>query len=128
MKRYLAVVLAIMLVESGCREQQEAASIDQFKAGEQLYSTYCAHCHEIENGIGPHLTPKVLATRVTAQSLFNYNKRNMPYEAGNTLTEAQYWSVTAYLLIRHGLMEAETHLTPQNALEITLASPPQHAQ
>ncbi len=109
-----------VLICAGCADAPQTASVDQFAEGEQLYKTYCAHCHEVENGIGPILKPDVLATRVTAQSLFNYNQRNMPYEAGNTLAASQYWAMTAYLLMRNDLMDRSVVLSSENAKAISL--------
>ena len=108
----LSIVGVLVLLFNGCAGDQK---INQFETGEQLYATYCASCHEIEGGIGPLLTKKVLATRVNAQYLFNYNKANMPYEAGNTLQDDQYWAITAYLLIREGFMPPSTSLNALNA-------------
>lgn len=95
-------------------------AVAQFEQGETLYRTYCAACHETDNGIGPKLTPEVLATRVNAQLLFNYNQRNMPYEAGNTLKEEEYWAITAFLAIRAGAMDSTNVLSLENAAEIKL--------
>ena len=110
-----SIFLALILVFAGCQESAKAPEIDQFASGEQLYGTYCASCHEVENGIGPLLTKEVVATRVNGQFLYNYNKRNMPYEAGNTLTEEQYWAITAYMLVRDGFLSEGTTLGPENA-------------
>ena len=103
------------LIISGCTDADRTPTVDQFAEGEQLYATYCASCHEIEGGIGPILTSKVLSTRVTARYLYNYNKANMPYEAGNTLQSDQYWSITAYLLIREGFMDSSVQLSEVTA-------------
>lgn len=103
----------------GCRPAAPPQP-DQFVAGTALYATYCASCHEVEHGIGPLLTKEVVATRVNGQLLYNYNKRNMPYQAGNTLTPDQYWSITAYLLMREGFMPKDAVLSGVNASEIVL--------
>ena len=107
------ILVALYLV--GCAPSSSETGPDQISSGEQLYGSYCASCHEIEGGIGPLLTRKVLATRVNAGYLYKYNKANMPYEAGNTLQEDQYWAITAYLLAREGLMEPSVRLTALNA-------------
>ena len=115
---YPICVLSIVSLLSGC---SNTPNIDQFETGEELYATYCASCHEIEGGIGPILSNKVLATRVNAQFLYNYNKANMPYEAGNTLSENQYWSITAYLLIREGFIDPSIQLSEVNADTLLLS-------
>jgi len=88
---------------------------EQIAQGHALYGTHCASCHEIERGIGPKLTAEVLATRVSAGALFRYTRMNMPYEAGNTLPEAEYWAITAYLLNRYGLTDGSHILDPKSA-------------
>ncbi len=113
----------LLLVLAGCQDTSKTPEIDQFVEGEQLYSLYCASCHEIDNGIGPLLTKEVVATRVNGQLLYNYNKRNMPYEAGNTLTEEQYWAITAYMLMRDGFLPEGGKLGPENAASISLNEP-----
>ena len=114
------ILLIGILVCTGCEKSTPSPEVDQFHQGMQLYTSYCASCHEIDNGIGPHLKKNVIATRVNGQLLYNYNKRNMPYQAGNTLTEAQYWAITAYLLMRDGFMDSTATLSAQNASEIVL--------
>jgi len=39
----------------------------------------------------------------------------MPYEAGNTLQEDEYWAITAYLLTQHGFIERKVVLGPETA-------------
>lgn len=111
-------MILLITLGAACRkttpEQQQAQ-------GEILYQTYCASCHEIDQGIGPRLTKEVLATRVSATALFAYNQKNMPYNAGNTLQEDEYWAITAYLLARAGFMEKRTVLDAASAEGIRLA-------
>jgi hypothetical protein len=72
----------------------------------------------MEKGIGPLLKKEVIATRVTAVALFNYTRKFMPYEAGNTLAEQTYWDITAYLLNRGDFLDDKTLLDPQTAASI----------
>ena len=108
----LSILLLMILGAAACAkvtpEQQQAQ-------GEALYQTYCASCHEIDQGIGPRLTKEVLATRVSATALFAYNQKNMPYNAGNTLRADEYWAITAYLLAREGFLEKNTVLDAASA-------------
>lgn len=115
-----SILILLGLFFSGCNKTDGSATISQYAQGEQLYAAYCASCHELEGGIGPVLSSNVLATRVNARYLFNYNKANMPYEAGNTLQEDQYWAITAYLVMRGGFMDSTLQLTEINAEEIGL--------
>lgn len=107
---------------AGCQKQDAASNVNQFEMGEKLYTTYCAGCHETDNGIGPKLIAEVVATRVNGQLLYNYNKRNMPYQAGNTLKDEEYWAITAYMLIRDGFLEENTSLSEENAKDILLGT------
>ena len=111
----------LVFVVSAC--EPEEPEPDQYARGEALYNAYCASCHEIDGGIGPKLTPRVLATRVTADALFRYTRRFMPYEAGNTLSVEQYWDITGYLLQRHGFVERGVEVTAANAETMELAAP-----
>jgi len=113
-QRTRVLSLCFLLTASGIACSQPTPE-EQVAQGHTLYDAFCASCHEIERGIGPKLTPEVLATRVSAGALFRYTRMNMPYEAGNTLTEAEYWAITAYLLNRHGLMDADIVLNPESA-------------
>lgn len=110
-----------LLCLSSCQKQDAAPQINQLEAGEKLYTIYCAGCHETDNGIGPKLIKEVVATRVNGQLLYNYNKRNMPYQAGNTLKDEEYWAITAYMLIRDGFLAEDTPLSEQNAKDVLLA-------
>lgn len=92
----------------------------QYANGEAAYRTYCASCHEVDQGIGPRLKKEVIATRVSAAALLAYSKRNMPYEAGNTLLPQQYLDITAYLLMREGFIDTTIVLTEANAGAVTL--------
>ena len=72
--------------------------------GQEAYTEYCAACHEVDDGTGPILRPEILASRSTAERLYAYNRMQMPYQAGGTLTDDEYRDITAYLLRRAGLI------------------------
>ena len=91
-----AVCLAL-----GCSADTVA---EQDARGRAAYVNYCQACHETERGIGPRLTSAVLASRMSTTQLFAYNRDKMPYNAGNTLTDQQYWDITAHLVWRHDLV------------------------
>jgi len=93
----------------------------QRTTGETTYQIYCASCHDTEQGIGPRLTRELLATRGTAGKLFIYNRDKMPYNAGNLLTEEEYWNITAYMLARTNLVDSDIVLNPDNAEYIFLS-------
>ncbi|MEZ4701134.1 MAG: cytochrome c [Rhodothermales bacterium] len=104
----------------GC-EDPAAAAREQQAQGRLAYETYCASCHEIDQGIGPRLKNEVLASRMDAGSLLQYTRRNMPYQAGNTLTPGQYLDITAYLVARGGFMDSTRVLLETDAASIRLA-------
>ena len=111
----LAALALLIALAPACSKQPPLTPETQFTQGKGLYEAYCASCHEIDPGIGPRLTKEVLATRLSATALFNYNRKNMPYEAGNTLQEEEYWAITAYLLTLHGFFENDVVLGPETA-------------
>ncbi len=92
--------------------------------GETAYLAYCQPRHEQDEGIGPRLTPAILATRVTAAQLFACNRDKMPFNAGGSLTEHQYWDITAYLLERSDLAQGDRPLSAHST-EYPLHLPPQ---
>ena len=109
------VCTTLIVLASACTEQPPLTPEAQRIQGQGLYEAHCASCHEIDQGIGPRLTKAVLATRLSATALFSYNQKNMPYEAGNTLLEDEYWAITAYLLNRHGFLENDVVLNTETA-------------
>ncbi len=111
----LALSISVCLLMTLGTACHQTTPEEQQTQGETLYQAYCASCHEINQGIGPRLTKQVLATRVSALALFTYNQKNMPYNAGNTLKEEEYWAVTAYLLAREGFLESALVLDAENA-------------
>jgi mono/diheme cytochrome c family protein len=113
----------LVALASACSKQPALTPEAQVTQGQGLYEAHCASCHEIDRGIGPRLTKQVLATRLSATALFTYTRKNMPYEAGNTLQEDEYWAITAYLLNRHGFLDGEVVLEPVTAEELMLTQP-----
>ncbi len=107
--------LPLIAFGAACSKQPPLTPEAQFTQGQGLYEAHCTSCHEIDPGIGPRLTKEVLATRVSATALFTYTRKNMPYEAGNTLQEDEYWAITAYLLTRHGFIESNVVLGSETA-------------
>ena len=104
--------LLLLILATAC---QRDTVPEQQARGVAAYAAYCQACHEQEDGIGPRLTPAVLATRMTAERLFAYNRDKMPYNAGKLLTDEQYWDITAYLLARSGMAGRDEPLWEGNA-------------
>jgi mono/diheme cytochrome c family protein len=115
--------------ETQAREAQgegEAQSTEsqatQITNGESIYRIECAQCHE-PGGTGPELNTAVLAAYGTAGELFAYIQSTMPPDAPGSLSEQQYWDVTAYLLSTRALLPAETLVGPETGDEIDLRQP-----
>ena len=91
------------------------------KQGAEVYTTKCLACHGPEgaNGINDRLvggqgTLKGAAPVKTigsywpyATTVFDYVRRAMPYPAPHTLSDAEAYAVTAYLLHLNGIIGAD---------------------
>jgi mono/diheme cytochrome c family protein len=95
--------------------------------GSKVYSAECAGCHG-KNGEGIGTAPAVMGGHglakvgSTAADLFTYIKGNMPLpkKRVGSLSDEQYWAVTAYLAAASGKQLPAGGLTPQNASGVTL--------
>src|SRR3569833_2003101 len=81
-------------------------TIAQVRQGEELYAGKCANCHggKLEGKTSTPLTGPVFAGKwaeQTAKDLFA-RVRTMPYGAANSLSEAQYLTLTAFILSKNG--------------------------
>ncbi len=109
--------------EQDSEEAQPAANqAAQITNGESVYRTECAACHE-PGGTGPELDTAALAAYGTASELFAYTQSTMPPAAPGSLSDQQYWDVTAYLLSTRALLPAETLVGPETGAEIELSQP-----
>ncbi len=124
--RLLVILLCLAVVGVSCRHRPAPAKAPnptpgQITRGKTLYETHCANCHDLKTGIGPKLTKDVIATHVSATSLFNYTRKSMPPGAPNSLQTQDYWDITAYMLYINGFATGETDLDPASAKEISLS-------
>ena len=88
--------------------------------GEKVYQNACLACHgaKLEGGIGPALaggdgslataSPKktIGSYWPSASTLFDYTRRAMPFQAHQSLSNEDVYSVTGYILHVNGLMQA----------------------
>lgn len=88
--------------------------------GEKVYQTACMACHGInlEGGLGPALSggrdslasSKPVKTVGSywpyATTLFDYIRRAMPFQAPQSLSSEEVYSVTGFILYKNGLMPA----------------------
>lgn len=92
---------------------------DQVATGENVFAERCASCH-VAGGTGPVLDIIALAKYGTALELFAYTRRTMPPGAPGSLSEADYWAVTAYMLAAEELLPADTLVGPATAGDIVI--------
>lgn len=115
--RIVPGLISLMVFASACTYADPGV---QRRLGSTVYMNYCQSCHEVP-GTGPRLTSAVLASRLTAERLYTYNKQQMPYNAEETLSNEDYLNVTAWLLQRADLIEPDLVLTQQNMESLFIA-------
>ncbi len=103
-----------------------AGAQQQVAAGQQVYSQHCAVCHgdNLQGVSGPALTQSAVASFDHAKSLVDYIAKQMPLTAPGSLSQQQYYDVTAYLLNKDGLLPADMTLTAENAATLELGASP----
>ncbi len=82
------------LVACGPADEVPESQVD----GEQTYVMRCGYCHDVTNGIGAELTPRVLAAYSTVGGLDSYLRFAMPHETPGSLPSAEYEAILAYLI------------------------------
>lgn len=101
--------------------------------GATVFEQECAVCHG-KRGQGAAAVPPVMGAGalanssderppfVTAADVFAYVKREMPLpkNRAGTLSDAEYWAVTDFMLRAHGVDLPEQPLTPENAKGVSL--------
>lgn len=63
---------------------------------------------------------QVLAPYATANDLFSILKARMPWYAPGSLTDEEYWQLTAYLAVSSDLLDNSTLITADNAASLRL--------
>jgi len=66
--------------------------------GQEAYAFNCGYCHDVPDGVGGSLTPKVLAAYRTVGGLDRYLRVAMPHEAPGSLADSTYDAILEYLL------------------------------
>ena len=100
----LAASLALAVLVSGftCRRGDDPAAA-QVAAGAALYVSRCEACHRADDAEGPRLTEQLIRSYGSARALFDYTRMSMPWDAPGTLSDEEYWRVTAYLVASRNL-------------------------
>jgi cytochrome c len=102
--------------------------------GRQVYDAKCKRCHgdagkggdeaALVGGLGSLATPKPLKTVGSywprATTLFDYIRRGMPYKNPGSLSDAQVYAVTAYVLNLNGIVAADGQLNAQSLLQVKM--------
>lgn len=94
--RRFRVVSAAVCAAAGCGggDAPREERID----GQHAYTVRCGYCHDVANGVGTALTPKLLAGYGTLGALDRYLRAAMPLEAPGSLSEAEYDAILQHLL------------------------------
>ena len=102
--------------------------------GKPLYDLYCAACHGFD-GEGT-LANKLVGGRGTldsdapvrtvgsywpyATTVFNYTRRSMPYTAPMSLTNADYYAITAFVLNKNDIIAADKVIDKDSLAEVRM--------
>jgi len=102
--------------------------------GKQLYDMYCAACHGFD-GEGT-LANKLVGGRGTldsdaavktvgsywpyATTIFNYIRRSMPYTAPMSLTNDEYYALTAFVLNKNDIIAADKVIDKDSLVEVRM--------
>jgi mono/diheme cytochrome c family protein len=118
----VAIILALALVETGCGPRTQLTlkpHRDQVALGRAVYLVHCAKCHggNGEGAIGRTLVAPwdPLAGYRTADELYVFVSRVMPFDDPGSLKAQEYWDVIAFLLNANGVLPRGTQVTPDNA-------------
>ena len=104
------------------------------ETGKPLYEAHCAACHGLEGegtlaqrivgGIGTLDSDAPVKTVgsywPTATTVFDYIRRAMPYTAPMSLTDDDYYAITAYVLYLNGLVDEDAKLGPDSLAGIEM--------
>ena len=76
----------------------ESRSAAEEVDGRQAYLVRCSYCHDVPNGIGAELTPRLLAGYRTVGRLAQHVRATMPHEAPGSLADAEYEAIVRYMI------------------------------
>ena len=65
--------------------------------------------------------PGTLAKFPTAANLYGFMKAAMPFQKPNSLSEEDYYKITAFLLRQNGLIDNQLELNASNAAQIVVS-------
>ena len=109
---------------SGVGQASGGEQTAQLAAGQKSYADNCARCHgdRLEGGTGPNLkgSDRPLENYQTAQGLFDYVSKTMPFDKPGSLTEKQYYDAIAHVIRANELLPADTVIDKQTAPGVRL--------
>ena len=118
----LILVFVVVVLEGGCATKTASVKPpqrDQVAIGKAVFLAQCARCHgeKGEGKIGRTLVASwdPLAGYRTADNLFAYVSRVMPFDKPGSLKEQEYWDVIAFLLNANGVLPPGTEVGKDNA-------------
>lgn len=102
--------------------------------GKAIYAQKCLACHGLKEQAGVKLPGPVLISDTTLKSrpktignywpyattLFDYIRRAMPYNQPGSLTDAEVYSLTAYLLSTNNVIKPDVTLNASNLAKIVM--------
>ena len=102
--------------------------------GKAIYGEKCLACHGLKEQAGVKLLGPVLISDTTLKSrpktignywpyattLFDYIRRAMPYNQPGSLTDAEVYSLTAYLLSANNVIKPDVILNANNLAKIVM--------
>jgi alcohol dehydrogenase (cytochrome c) len=100
----------------------------QASDGATVYAASCATCHgaKLEGQSGPSLSGSRFAATLqsygTGQQMFDFISKQMPLNAPGSLTPAQYYAVSAYLLQQNGYPSGSQTLDATNIGSVNLST------
>jgi cytochrome c len=117
---------------SPCHGDKAQGLTDEFRQQYPPEDQNCwkSHCHgkvTYENGFTiPTLVPQLvgpgsLAKFPTAANLYGFIHAAMPFQKPNSLTDEQYYQITAFLLRQNGLIDKQTEVTGSNLATIIVS-------
>jgi len=115
--RRFGVVPAALCAAAGCGGGD--APPEERIDGQRAYALRCGYCHNVPNGIGAALTPKVLAGYGTVGALDRYLRVAMPHEAPGSLSGAEYDAILQHLLDSRNLLpDGADHGNPPDSTRL----------
>ncbi len=122
------------LVCMTCHGDRGQGLTDEFRAliGAPDSNCWQSHCHGSDrppDGFAcPRIVPPVVGPVMqqrfgTALQLHDFIASRMPYQAPGSLSQSDYWNLTAYLLRANGVQVTVALLDRQTAAQIPLAKP-----